>query len=125
VTIVLDLPTNSGKYRKNFDEIMSFNDLPNADNVVADYIATIKQVQQRNIDEKTSQMERTAGFQEMFKPVVQATQNQTKDLTANLQKIEQDLKLEKMEEEEEPISVFDHHTVKDQDPYFGIIEHRC
>ena len=124
VTIVLDLPTNSGKYRKNFDEIMSFNDLPNADNVVADYIATIKQVQQRNIDEKTSQMERSADFQEMFKPVVQATQNQTKDLTANLQKIEHDLKLEKMEEEEEPISVFDHHTVKDLDPYFGIVEHR-
>ena len=123
VTIVLDLPTNSGKYRKIFDEIMSFIDLPNSDNVVADYLATIKKIQQRNIDEKTSHMEQEASFREMFKPVVQATQNQTKDLTANLQKIEQDLKLEKIEEEE-PISVFDHHTVKEPDNYFGIVEHR-
>ena len=74
---------------------MSFIDLPNSDNVVADYLATIKKIQQRNQDEKTSHMEQEAGYREMFKPMIQATQNQTKDLTANLQKFENDLKLEK------------------------------
>jgi hypothetical protein len=112
VTIVLDQPTNSGKYRKNFDEIMSFIDLPNSDDVVADYLTTIKRVQQRNQDEKTSHMEKTASFQEMFKPVVQATQNQTKDLTMALEK------------KEDPISVFNFYTIRDRDKYFGIEKYR-
>ena len=119
VTLMLDLPTNKGKYRKNLDEIMSFIDLPNADKIVADYEATIKKIQQRNQDEKSSNLDKQIGFQQMFEPMIKETRNQTEDLIASFTQP----KSEKLEEPD-PVSVFDYYTIKDKDPYYSIFEYR-
>ena len=105
--MTIDLTAKTGKYKHNFESM---------DKIIADYDATVKRIQQRNEDEKTQNLRRKDEFQEALAPMITATENQTKDLTAELQKLEPPtIKLEPR-----GINLLDRY--KDKDQYFAIHE---
>ena len=85
VTIDSTSRKETGKYRKNLDcfynpTIMDFIDIkdPNKrDEIVADYLATIKKIQQRNEDEKASSLSRRTDLEHVFSPMIEATEKST------------------------------------------------
>ena len=120
VTIDLTRPTDQGKYRHNLDQIMSFVDMDNSDKVVADYTATIKKIQQRNENEKTSSLQKHSDLQQAFAPMIAATENQTKHLTTELQKLEPPEQI-KLEQDDPRGSILDYYNTKEEvDKYFAI-----
>ena len=84
--VTLDLTNTERKYRKNFDEFfhpnnsMSFKD----DKTVQEYAKLVKKIRARNEDEKTKGMHRQIDLTETFKPVIEATKEQTKELKESL-----------------------------------------
>lgn len=74
---------------------MSFIDIKDPkkrDQIVADYIATIRRVQQRNEDEKAVGLAKQAELNQTFNPIVQATKESTKTITEHLNPIHDELK---------------------------------
>ena len=74
---------------------MSFIDIKdpkNRDQIVADYVATIRRVQQRNEDEKSAGLARQVELERTFKPIVKATEKSTRAITEHLNPIHDELK---------------------------------
>ena len=66
---------------------------------------------------KTQNLQRKADYQAALEPMIQATENQTKDLKTELQKLEpQTINLEN--------GIPLHHYYKDADPYFRVFMKR-
>ena len=66
---------------------MSFLDIKDAkerDKIVADYMATIRRVQQRNEDEKSAGLTKQAELEQTFSPIVKATEKSTEAITKQL-----------------------------------------
>ena len=75
---------------------MSFIDIKDPakrDQIVADYVATIRRVQQRNEDEKSAGLAKQAELERTFNPVVKATQETTRAITEHLNPIHDELKV--------------------------------
>ena len=60
--------------------------------VVADYLATVKRLQQRNLNEKAQDLARDENLKEMFNPVVQSTEKSTKAITRELAPLREEVK---------------------------------
>ena len=63
---------------------MSFIDIKDPskrDQIVADYVATIRRVQQRSEDEKSIGLAKKAELERTFNPIVKATEKSTKAIT--------------------------------------------
>ena len=74
---------------------MSFIDIKDPtkrDEIVADYVATIHRVQQRNEDEKSIGLAKRAELERTFNPIVKATQESTKSIKESLNPIHEELK---------------------------------
>ena len=74
---------------------MSFIDIEDPekrDRIVADYVATIRRIQQRNEDEKTVGLTRQAELERTFNPIVKATEKSTRAITQTLNPIHDELK---------------------------------
>ena len=74
---------------------MSFIDIKDPtkrDQIVADYVATIRRVQQRNEDEKSIGLAKKAELERTFNPIVKATEKSTKAITEHLNPIHDELK---------------------------------
>ena len=72
--------------------IMSFfniKDPKKRDAVVADYLATVKRLQQRNLNEKAQDLARDENLKEIFNPVVQSTAKSTELPRVNRLRCEQ------------------------------------
>ena len=82
--VTLDLSNSSErKYRQNFDRFfnpktMAFKD----DGMVQEYAAMVKRIQDRDEREKTTNFREQNDLEKTFRPVIQATEQQTKDLLA-------------------------------------------
>ena len=66
---------------------MSFIDIKDPkkrDAIVADDLATVKRIQQRNLNEKAQDLTRQDDLQKMFSPVVESTEKSTKAITEEL-----------------------------------------
>ena len=66
---------------------MSFLDIKDAkeiNKIVADYMATIRRVQQRNEDEKSAGLTKQAELEQTFSPIVKATEKSTEEITKQL-----------------------------------------
>ena len=74
---------------------MSFIDIKDPkkrDAIVADYLATVKRIQQRNLNEKAQDLARNEELKEMFDPVVQSTARSTEAITKELIPIRDEVK---------------------------------
>ena len=74
---------------------MSFIDIKDPkkrDKIVADYIATIRRIQQRGEDEKSVGLAKQAELTQTFNPIIQATKDSTKIITDHLNPIHDELK---------------------------------
>ena len=76
---------------------MSFIDIKDPkkrDRVVADYVAMIRRVQQRNEDEKSAGLAKQAELEHTFNPIVQAAEKTTRAITEHLDELKEKLHLE-------------------------------
>ena len=74
---------------------MSFIDIEDPekrDRIVADYVATIRRVQQRSEDEKSVGLAKRAELERTFNPIIKATEQSTKAITQSLDPIRDELK---------------------------------
>ena len=74
---------------------MSFIDIKDPkrrDQIVADYVATIRRMQQRNEDEKSAGLAKQAELERTFNPIVKATEKTTRAITEHLNPIHDELK---------------------------------
>ena len=115
---------------------MSFLDIKDPkkrDAIVSDYLATIRHIQQRNLDERTEDLTRAEHARNVFNPIVKSTEKATEQLTKKLEPMQQHLgeiknKLsnlnEEIKEEEETTTLYDQINKKYDatklDKYFGI-----
>ena len=68
---------------------MAFINIPNAekrDEIVQNYLSTITQVQQRNENEKASNLKKKRILEKTFEPIVRATEKSTVAITEELKK---------------------------------------
>ena len=93
---------------------LKIGDPKKRDSIVADYIATQKRIQQRNLDERATSLTHEEDLQNMFKPMINAAEktsasikkelapikNNLNDLNSNLQTVEK-IKKEKIKKEED------------------------
>ena len=114
--VTIDLTKSTEKYKHNLD--MSFIDEGN-DKLVADYEETIRKIQARNESEKTRDLDRKSDMQQVFAPMIQATEEQTDILKTELEKLEPlDPPIPIKMENGRPL----HQFYADRDPYFGIYD---
>ena len=76
-------------------EAMSFiniEDPKKRDQIVADYIATIKRVQQRSEDEKTVGLDKQAQLERTFNPILKATEQSTRSIKEELKTVSENLR---------------------------------
>lgn len=118
---------------------MSFLKIKNPrkrDQLVADFIATKKRIQQRNADERAGDLAKEGDLQNLFKPVIHSTEKSTAALQNELKGINEkldDVAINRKEEEEKiKRDATDTTTLEDilerynlsnpfqLDPYFGI-----
>ena len=82
--VTLDLTNTERKYRKNFDQFfnpkMSFNNQS-----IKEHSDLVKKIKERNENAKTKSMHRQMDSNETFRPVIQATREQTAQLKASLE----------------------------------------
>ena len=74
---------------------MSFIDIKDPkkrDAIVADYLATVKRIQQRNLNEKAQDLTRQDYLQKMFSLVVESTEKSTKAITEELASMRLEIK---------------------------------
>ena len=62
------------------------------DAVVADYLATVKRIRQRNLNEKAQDLARDEDLKELFNPVVQSTEKSTEAITRELAPLREEVK---------------------------------
>ena len=87
------------------------------DEIVRDYENTLKQIQERKIDQKTKGLEREEELRNVFKPVTQATKESTKQITSEIKKSSE------IEETTTPQKIdyyLNDFTKSHLDKYFGI-----
>ena len=60
--------------------------------IVADYLSTIRKVQQRNEDEKSAGLAHQAELRETFSPIVKATEKATRDIAEKIEPLHDELK---------------------------------
>ena len=85
--------------------VMSFlkiDDPKKRDAIVADFIATRKKIQQRNLNEKAADLVREDELQTLFKPVIQSSETSTASLQNELKELNSNLK-ETLKEEKRDI----------------------
>ena len=71
----------------NNSHVMSFLDITDPkrrDAIVADYLATVKRIQRRNLNEHTEEMTREENVKNLFHPIVKSNERSTKMLTREL-----------------------------------------
>ena len=71
----------------NKSHVMSFLDITDPkrrDAIVADYLATVKRIQRRNLNEHTEEMTREENVKNLFHPIVKSNERSTKMLTREL-----------------------------------------
>ena len=71
---------------------LNIKDPKKRDAVVADYLATVKRLQQRNLNEKAQDLARDENLKEMFSPVVQSTAKSTEAITKELIPLREEVK---------------------------------
>ena len=71
---------------------LNITDPKKRDAVVADYLATVKRLQQRNLNEKAQDLARNENLNEMFNPVVQSTVKSTEAITKELIPLREEVK---------------------------------
>ena len=78
--VTLDLTNSRRKYRQKFfnPKTMAFND----DKMVQEYAAMVKRIQERDEREKTTNIREQNDLRKTFEPIIQATEQQTKELIA-------------------------------------------
>ena len=67
--------------------IMSFIDITDPkrrDRIVADYLATVKRIQQRNLDDRAQDLARDEDMEKLFKPIVKSNEQSTSVLRKEL-----------------------------------------
>ena len=83
--VTLDLTNTERKYRKNFDQFFNPKEMSfESDKVAKQYDDLVKKIKQRNENAKTQSVHRQMDLNETFRPVIQATQEQTAQLKASL-----------------------------------------
>ena len=73
---------------------MSFYDIKDKDErdrTIEEYLATMKRIKKRNMDERISDLRREADMQEMFKPVLESNAEMANEITQDLVPIKQEL----------------------------------
>ena len=71
---------------------MNIKDLEERDYVIADYLATVKRMQQRNLEERSDLIDRQRDLEETYKPIVASNQKMTQDVIKDLIPIKEELK---------------------------------
>ena len=107
---------------------MSFIDIKDAtkrDKIVADYVATIRKIQQRNEDEKSAGLAKKVELELELEPIVKATEKSTEEITKQLQNLIPHPKTKKQtwdEKSEERAIDYYLDDKANLDIYFGIEE---
>ena len=122
---------------------LKISDPKKRDAIVADFIATKKRIQQRNLDERVTALAQEEDIQNMFKPMINSTekvattikkelipiQDNLNDLNNNLQTVEKIKKAEDIDDDDENDEIGEkyHQMIKAYretklDPYFSIEE---
>ena len=63
---------------------LQIKDPKKRDQIVADYVATIRQIQERNEDEKSTGLAKKVELEQTFEPIVKATEKAAKEITDQL-----------------------------------------
>ena len=74
---------------------MSFLDITDAkkrDAIVADYLATMKHIQQRNLNEKAQDLAHSDELKEVFHPVIESTKKSAEAITKKLEPLAEEMK---------------------------------
>ena len=61
------------------------------DEIVADYLSTVKRIQQRNEDEKAIGLAKQVDLENTFKPIIKATEKSTEAITKGLEPIKEEV----------------------------------
>ena len=75
--------------------LMSFlniTDLKKRDSIVADYLATVKRLQHKDINERAQDLARQDDLNPMFEPVIESTGKSTGAITKELVPIREEMK---------------------------------
>ena len=70
----------------------SIKDPDERDAVFADYLATRKRIQQRNLNERAQDLTHSDEWREMFYPVIQSTEKSTEAITKELVPMQEEMK---------------------------------
>ena len=74
---------------------MSFLDIKDPkkrDAIVADYLATMSHIQQRNLNEKAQDLAHSDELKEIFHPIIDSTKKSTKSITKELEPLQEEMK---------------------------------
>ena len=71
---------------------LNIKDPKKRDVIVADYLAMVKILQQRNLNEKAKDLARDENLNEMFNPVVQSTKESTEAIRRELAPLREEVK---------------------------------
>ena len=71
---------------------LSITDPRKRDSIVADYLATVKRLQRRGINERAQDVVRQDDFNQMFEPVVESTGKSIQAITKELATIPEEMK---------------------------------
>ena len=74
---------------------MSFLDIKNPkkrDAIVADYLATMNRIQQRNLNERAQDLAHSDELKDMFHPLIESTEKSTAKITKELAPIQEEMK---------------------------------
>ena len=92
--------------------------------IVADYVATIRRIQERNEDEKSTGLAKQAELEHTFQPIIQATEKSTEAITkqlATLQHLTPKPKKQTTWDENSKETAIEYYLKQDDiDKYFGI-----
>ena len=96
------------------------------DSIVADYLTTIKNIQDQNIDERSKDLTKVEHLQKIFKPVIQTTETATNEVKNEIKKLNKTLeknienKEKKLINLEDILSNYAIGNPLNLDPYFSI-----
>ena len=71
---------------------IDFKDPMKRDDIVAEYLATVKRIQQRNLNEKAQDLARQDDLWNVFKPVAESTGKSTEAITRELAPMREEMK---------------------------------
>ena len=71
---------------------LNIKDPKKRDAVITDYLATVKRLQQQNLNEKAQDLARDENLKEMFNPVIHSTAKSTKAITKELILLREEVK---------------------------------